>query len=69
MAADEELQLGVGSLPTMSSTVVADGSASVTQPTFTGTQATISVSGTPTGDVSKPTFTGTQATEDVVFAD
>lgn len=40
VAADEELQLGVGSLPTMSSTVVADGSATVTQPTFTGTQAT-----------------------------
>ena len=27
--------------------------------TFTGTPATISVSGTPTGTVSKPTFTGT----------
>lgn len=40
VAADEELQLGVGSLPTMSSTLVADGSATVTQPTFTGTQAT-----------------------------
>ena len=62
VAADEELQLGVGSLPTMSSTVVADGSAAVTQPTFTGTQSTISVSGTPTGDVSKPKFTGTQST-------
>ena len=69
VAADEELQLGVGSLPTMSSTLVADGSATVTQPTFTGTQSTISVSGTPTGDVSKPTFTGDTAIEDVVFAD
>lgn len=36
----------------------------VSQPnaTFSGTQATIKVSGTPSGTVSKPTFSGTQAT-------
>lgn len=33
---------------------------SVSQPTFTGTSGSVSVSGTPTGTVSKPTFTGTQ---------
>lgn len=32
----------------------------VSKPTFTGTQATISMSGTPSGTVSKPTFSGTQ---------
>ena len=32
----------------------------VSQPTFTGTEGSISVSGTPNGTVSQPTFTGTQ---------
>ena len=31
----------------------------VSQPTFTGTEASISVSGTPAGTVSQPTFSGT----------
>ena len=62
-----------GTLPTTKDTVVAYGITHVTDPTvtstFTGTQSTISVSGTPTGDVSKPIFTGDTTTEDVVFAD
>ena len=37
----------------------------VSQPTFNGTKATISVSGTPEGTVSKPTFTGTQGSVSV----
>lgn len=32
-----------------------------TQPSFSGTAATLSVSGTPTGTVSQPTFSGTKA--------
>jgi len=35
---------------------------SVSQPTFTGTQATIEVEGTPTGTVSRPTFSGNELT-------
>lgn len=34
----------------------------VSQPTFTGTAATLSVSATPAGTISAPTFTGTEAT-------
>lgn len=34
---------------------------SVGQPTFTGTEATLNVTGTATGTVSQPTFTGTKA--------
>ncbi len=34
----------------------------VSKPTFSGTAATITVSGTPTGSVSAPTFTGTEGT-------
>ena len=60
-----------GKLPTKGSGVsVATGththkvtaSGTVSQPTFTGTKATISTEYTPTGSVSQPTFTGTAAT-------
>lgn len=51
-----------GTLPTSSSTTVADGSATVTDPIFTGDQVSISGTVTPTGTVSQPTFTGTQMT-------
>lgn len=49
-----------GSAPVTEDKTVATGVA--TQPTFTGTQDTITVSGTPTGTVSQPTFSGTQDT-------
>ena len=42
---------------------------SITQPTFTGDEMTISGTLTPTGTVSQPTFTGTKKTETVDFAD
>lgn len=45
---------GIGSDTTCATTVK-------TQPTFSGTAATLSVSGTPTGTVSQPTFSGTKA--------
>ena len=51
-----------GTLPTSSSTTVADGSATVIDPIFTGDTASISGTVTPTGTVSQPTFTGTQMT-------
>lgn len=54
-----------GTLPTKGSdTTVKTGDASYTasQPTFTGTQGSVSVSGTPEGTVSQPTFSGTAAT-------
>lgn len=35
---------------------------SVSQPTFTGSQATVSLDYTPSGSISKPTFTGTSGT-------
>lgn len=44
---------GIGSDTTCATTVK-------TQPTFSGTAATLSVSGTPTGTVSQPTFSGTK---------
>lgn len=67
------LSFNPGTLPTMgdSSTVVLGiDSAVATAPTFTGTgarlegsfsgtQGSVSVKGTPSGDISKPTFTGT----------
>ena len=43
-------------------TVVTGGEVSVSKPTFTGTDATISVSGTPEGTVSQPTFSGNTLT-------
>lgn len=51
-----------GTLPTSSSTTVADGSATVTDPTFTGNASSISGTVTPTGTVSQPIFTGNQMT-------
>lgn len=49
-------------LPSFSSQSIATGvsSATATQPTFTGTEASVSVSGTPNGSVSQPTFDGDQ---------
>lgn len=51
-----------GSVTTIGSssyTVMTGATASASQPTFTGTTATISTSYTPAGSVSQPTFTGT----------
>lgn len=45
---------GIGSDTTCATTVK-------TQPSFSGTAVTLSVSGTPTGTVSQPSFTGTKA--------
>lgn len=58
----ERLIITAGELPTVNTESVASDVASVTQPTFTGTEGSISVSGTPTGDVSQPTFSGIQGT-------
>lgn len=49
-----------GSAPVTENKSVATGIAS--QPGFTGTADTVTVSGTPTGTVSQPTFSGTQDT-------
>lgn len=51
-------------LPTFSEQTVATGIASATasQPTFTGSEGDLSVSGTPAGTVSQPTFSGTPDT-------
>ena len=43
-------------------TVLTDGTAEYLHSSFTGTEGSVSVSGTPTGTVSQPTFSGTQAT-------
>lgn len=71
--ANETLTLSwdAGALPTRgANTTVATGikSATSTQPTFTGTQGSVSVSGTATGTVSKPTFTGTGAKLEGTFS-
>ena len=50
-----------GTLPTISSTTVADGNATVTDPTFTGDAASISGTVTPTGTVNS-SFIGTTST-------
>lgn len=50
-----------GVLPSGEDVSVGDGSVT-TQPSFSGTAATISVKGTPAGTVSQPTFTGTPVT-------
>ena len=42
-------------------------SGSISKPTFTGSKATISVSGTPSGTVSTPTFTGDSMTSTGTF--
>lgn len=39
-----------------------DASYEASTPSFTGTEGSVSVSGTPSGTVSQPTFSGTQAT-------
>ena len=55
---------GVVSQPTFEGTGVRLVTGNIAVPTsasFTGTEATINVSGTATGTVSKPTFTGTKA--------
>lgn len=64
---NEVLTIGFnqGTLPTKgSNTTVKTGDASYTasQPTFTGTEDDVSVSGTPAGSVTQPTFSGTAAT-------
>jgi hypothetical protein len=55
------LEITDGVLPTGEDVSVGDGSVT-TQPTFSGTAATISVKGTPAGTVSQPTFSGTPVT-------
>lgn len=40
-------------------------SGTVSQPSFTGTEATVSVTGTPSGTVSQPSFIGNEATVNV----
>ena len=50
-----------GALPTGEDVSVGDGSVT-SQPSFSGTAATISVKGTPAGTVSQPTFSGTPVT-------
>lgn len=58
---NHRLIIGDGILPTGEDVSVGDGSVT-TQPTFSGTAATISVKGTPAGTVSQPTFSGTPVT-------
>ena len=66
---NENLTLGwsagsfsAGTLPTKgANTTVATSVKAFTQPTFTGAEGSVSVSGTPSGTVSAPTFTGTGA--------
>lgn len=55
------LEITDGVLPTGEDVSVGDGSVT-TQPSFSGTAATISVKGTPAGTVSQPTFSGTAVT-------
>ena len=58
---NHRLIIGDGVLPTGEDVSVGSGSVT-SQPTFSGTAATLSVKGTPTGEVSQPTFSGTAAT-------
>lgn len=53
--------LNQGTLPTYAAVTVKNGDAAYqsTQPTFSGTSKSVSVSGTATGSVSQPTFSGT----------
>lgn len=54
-----------GALPTAGTAVTVktgDATYSATAPAFTGTQGSVSVTGTPAGTISQPTFTGTQDT-------
>lgn len=53
----------------VTSTSTTDGSVTVpTTATFSGTEGSISATGTPSGTVSQPTFTGSEVTESVTFA-
>lgn len=58
----ERLIIAAGALPTVSEESVASDVDTITQPTFTGTAGSVSVSGTPTGNVTQPTFSGVQGT-------
>lgn len=58
---NHRLIIGDGTLPTGEDVNVGSGTIT-SQPTFSGTEATLSVKGTPTGTVSQPTFIGTAAT-------
>lgn len=65
--ANETLTIGFsqGTLPTKGAAQTvktSDATYTATQPTFTGTQGSVSVDGTPSGTVSQPTFTGTAGT-------
>ena len=54
---------GAGTLPEAAEKEVMNGvTATASAPTFTGTQATVKVKGTPSGTITAPTFTGTQTT-------
>lgn len=55
------LEITDGVLPTGEDVNVGSGSVT-TQPTFTGTAATLSVKGTPAGTISTPEFSGTAVT-------
>lgn len=59
---NETLVITAGEVPTVATESVAEDVDSVTQPTFSGTAATLEVTGTPAGTVSQPTFSGTQDT-------
>lgn len=58
---NHRLIIGDGTLPTGEDVSVGSG-AVTSQPTFSGTAATLTVKGTPAGTVSQPTFSGTAAT-------
>lgn len=59
---NETLVITAGEVPTVATESVAEDVDTVTQPTFSGTAATLQVKGTPAGTVSQPTFNGTQDT-------
>lgn len=59
---NETLVITAGAVPTVETESVAEDVDTVTQPTFSGTAATLQVKGTPAGTVSQPTFSGTQDT-------
>lgn len=59
---NETLVITAGAVPTVETESVAEDVDEVTQPTFSGTAATLQVKGTPAGTVSQPTFSGTQDT-------
>lgn len=59
---DETLVITAGAVPTVATESVAEDVDTVTQPTFSGTAATLQVKGTPAGTVSQPTFSGSQDT-------